>query len=116
MFIIKQSGTFFWPVKFKLASAEKAGSFETHTFDAEFKRVSADRLRELQAQVLETGDVKPVIRDVMPGWRGVVGDDKQEVQFSEHMLDELLVYPEVQAAIMEAFMEANSGDKARRKN
>lgn len=110
MFVISQSESYAWPVEVKLPAS--GGTFDKHTFEAEFKRMPASRIRELIARE----DILDIdfCREVMVGWKGIVDNNMKEIPFSETARDRMLDVPGVAQAIYAAFLESHSG--ARRKN
>lgn len=107
MFKLKQTDTFFWPVEVQIPG--DGGKFDKQTFDAQFKRVSQQKLYAMREDI-EAGKVTDdsFAREVLVGWRGVT-DDGTEVPFSETTLDQLLDIPTVAASIVMAFTKAHSG-------
>lgn len=101
MFKIKQSATYFWPVTVFVPS--DGGQFEKATFDAEFKRMTLD---ELQAMAEDDLDGKRTTSTILLGWKGVVGDDGEEIPFSETARDDMLAWSFVRTAVLNAFRES----------
>ena len=114
MFVISQSETYTWPVAVQVAVS--GGRFETHKFDAEFKRISQSRFKEIIDQIqAETITDAKLAEEVVTGWKGVMDEDgKTELPFSHIALSRLLDVPAVAAAVVTAFFESRSG--AKRKN
>jgi hypothetical protein len=81
MFIISQSETYTWPVKVEIPVA--GGRFEVQTFDAEFKRISQSRFKEIMDQINEQ-DSKltdaDLAKEVTVGWKGV-SDGGSDIPF-----------------------------------
>ncbi len=116
MFIIKQSDTFFWPVTVELPV--DGGKFQKHTFEAEFKRVTAEKLKDIQKQLVDLDEAAlvPIFKSIMVGWKGVQDQHGEAVVFCDTVFEQLLEFPQVQNGLMAAFIDANTGQAARRKN
>lgn len=114
-FVIKQSASYVWPVAVEFPG--DGGKIVRQTFDAEFKRLSQSRLKELGEQ-LTAGDLDDVTvaAEVLVGWpEGAIKDDEGEpIPFSDSALNELLDLPKVATAIVLAFYDSLAG--AKRKN
>ena len=112
MFKLTQSTSYTWPVAVNLPT--NGGQFDRQTFDAEFKRLSDGRLKEIRAKV-DAGELTDAdfVREVLVGWNGIT-DGEHEVPFSESAREQLLDIPGVAAAIIIAVVESLSGLK--RKN
>lgn len=110
MFVIKKDANYYWPVK--VLSPEGDGKQVTQTFDAQFKRIPQSRLSAL----LKDDDATDAgfAREVVVGWRGIVDESKNEVPFSDGLLQEMLELPGVAAAISVAYLESVS--QVKRKN
>lgn len=112
MFKLSQSETYSWPVQFKLPA--DGGQFESHTFDAVFKRISKSRINEASND--ETMTDIDFAKEVLVGWKGVTNDGKEEVPFSESARDRLLEIPAVAAGVVASFLASSHGKEAKRKN
>jgi hypothetical protein len=110
VFKIKQSDSYVWPVTVEIPIS--GGTFQKSTFQAEFKRIAQSRFREMLAS--ETAD-RDVCREVLIGWKEVIGEDGKDEPFSESARDNLLEVPLVAGAITQAFIESFTGG-AKRKN
>lgn len=123
-FVLKQSSSYSWPVSFKLPV--DGGKFEKQSFDAEFKRLPQSRINEIQADVkvlikasernepIEAGISDQSIADeVLVGWAGVVDADGEDVPFTNAAKQELLNVPAVAAAIIVAYFDSLTGQKAK---
>lgn len=113
MFVIKQSDTYKWPVRFSLPSATKAGQFDTHNVTLEFKRLPQSAL----AQMTSTDGVtdESLCRQWVVGWEGVYDEEQQPVPFSDSAFGQFLEYPSVASTIVVAYIDSMSGG-AKRKN
>ena len=111
-FVLKQSNSYFWPVKVDLP---EDGKLKRHTFEAEFKNISQTRFQELidQSQRGEINDVD-VAREVVTGWSGILDDKGEEMPFVQAKFEELLDVLGVPTAIAKAFIDSRLG--AKRKN
>jgi hypothetical protein len=120
-FVLKQKDSYTWPVPLLLPG--DGGRREKNTFEAEFKRLSQSRLKEIGriARAIEKGeadedemDVQTMAKEMLIGWSGVVDDAGEPVPFSVAALSQLLEIPSVAAQIVRAFYE--SYEDAKRKN
>lgn len=111
-FVISQSSTYTWPVTVEFPA--DGGRTERQTFDAEFRRLTQSRVREL-ADAIQSGELTDadIALEVMTGWSGVTDGDA-EIPFSDRNLRQLIELPLVASAIVVAFFGSLSG--ARRKN
>lgn len=112
MFKIDQSISYSWPIKVELPA--DGGKVEVHTFDGHFKRLSQERIVEIN-KAAESGDMNELdlSKEVLVGWKGIFEGDK-EVPFSEEAKEKLLNIAMVPKAIVIAFYESLAG--AKRKN
>ncbi len=110
MFTLSLSPSYSWPVVLQVPT--DGGKYEKFTFDAQFKRVSAQRMREIGEAIQkgETTDVA-ICREVLVGWKGIVDAERQEIPFSEEALEKLLSVGNAAAAIVLTFLESYSGAK-----
>lgn len=115
MFVIKQSNSYTWPVSVEFPVDN--GKFEKQTFDAEFKRVTAERKNQIIDEIKsgETTDEK-ICNEVLIGWKGVVDDKGDEMPFSEAAKKQLMSIALVSGAVAVAFLASLSGNAAKRKN
>lgn len=109
MFVLSQSQSYSWPVTVELPTS--GGKFEKSTFDAEFKRVSQSRIKEIQKQI-EANEItdSDFCRDVLVGWKGIQ-DESGEIPFSEGARDRLIDVALVAGAIVKAFFTSLAGGK-----
>lgn len=110
MFKIKQSSSYTWPVKFDVPI--DGGTFRPETFDAEFRRIPQSGFKALLEALKPDAEA---CREVLIGWKGVIGEDGQEMQYSESARDNLLEVPLVAGAIISAFIDSYTG-RAKVKN
>ncbi len=110
MFKIKQSDSYTWPVKFEVPV--DGGGFKAETFDGEFLRITQSRFKAMMESL--TPD-REICREILIGWKGVIGEDGQEMPFSESARDKLLDIPLVAGAVVTAFLDAYTG-RAKVKN
>ena len=112
-FVLKQSNSYQWPLKLRIPV--DGGKKEVSTFDAEFKRLSEDRISEMRkrARDIELGrveedeiDEKTMVREVVVGWSGVVDDNGEPIAFSQSALEQLLSIATVPNQVLRAFFES----------
>lgn len=112
MFVLSQSTSYTWPVTVEFPVS--GGKYEKATFDAEFKRVTQSKIRELTEAAGAGKLTDPdFAREILVGWSGITNPDG-EVPFSAQALNSLLEMPLVASSIVRAFFESISG--ARLKN
>jgi hypothetical protein len=96
-------------VKVIVETPNESGRHDKSDFMAEFKRCDIDALEELRKDPqLE------VLRKVLVGWDGLIGDDNQPVLYNPTTLEALLAIPQAVFALIEAFW--GSIAKAKEKN
>jgi len=112
-FVLSQSTNYSWPVAVEFPI--DGGRFDKQTFDAQFKRLPQDRIRQVWDQI-QAGDIddEGLCREILTGWNGITDDKGSEIPFSEKARDQLLLVPLVAAAIVGAWLDSLA--KAKRKN
>ena len=114
MFKISQNESYFWPVEVHMAT--DGGKFIKQTFDAEFRRISEDRKKEISAEIIAenpTLTARALCNEVLVGWKGVE-DEGSELPFSAVNLETMLNISGVESAVTSAFFDSLTGGK--RKN
>ena len=108
-----QTPTFRWPVVVEFPV--DGGKFDRETFDAEFKRVPQDQLREIGEQ-LDSGAITDLelLDRVLVSWSGIFDESGDEVPHSQSARDRLLNVPLVAGSIVKAWLESLNNGK--RKN
>lgn len=112
MFKISQSDSYFWPVIVNLPGDH--GSRKKETFDAQFKRISASRIREIrdQGERAELNDVD-LCKEILLGWRDVKSEKNEEIPYSVEARDQMLDIQLVASSIIQAFFESLTGAKVK---
>lgn len=111
MFVISQSATYRFPVKFHTPKEDGTGTDE-NSFTAVFKRMTVPEIQELTAR-RDLDDVN-FARAVMVGWDDVVDQSGEKVEFSKAMFETLLTKVGFASAVTRAFTA--SLEDAPRKN
>lgn len=111
MFVISQSATYRFPVKFHTPKEDGTGTDE-NSFTAVFKRMSVPEIQELTSR--QTLDDVTFARAVMVGWADVVDESGNPVPFSTDMFERLLTKVGFASAVTRAFTA--SLEDAPRKN
>ena len=113
MFVLSQSETYNWPVPVEFPV--DGGRFEKQTFDAEFRRLTQPRIREIW-DAIQTGEIDDdgLCAEVLVGWTGIKDADGSDVPFSETAKANLLKMPLVSGAIVSAWLDSLA--KGKRKN
>lgn len=137
MFKLSSELTFRWPIKpiepdpespgmlierkfigiFKTIAPKKAKASDKARREI-LKRATADATVETLTQAnadLSAHDLAAV-RDVLIGWEEIVGDDDNPLPFNDETFAAVYAHDHVRAAIVKAYAEAISQDKARLKN
>ena len=114
MFKLGQSDRYSYPVNVEIVG--DGGARQVFTFDAVFRRLSADEYAAMmrRARDGEIDDIT-IARDVLWGWDKVVDDAGEKLAFSETNRDVLLNVWPVLPALMAAFLESNT-PKGKTKN
>tara|TARA_R100001443_G_scaffold62527_1_gene72440 strand:- start:967 stop:1311 length:345 start_codon:yes stop_codon:yes gene_type:complete len=112
-FTLKQSNTYRWPVQIDIPV--DGGKHERHTFDAEFKRVTQSRIREMGEQI-ENNEITDadLVTEVLLGWDGINDEDGNAIKFSQKSLADLVDIPMLATSISKSFFDSLAG--AKRKN
>lgn len=112
-FVLSQSESYSWPVAVEFPV--DGGRFDRQTFDAQFKRLPQDRIRQVWEQIQSNElDDDGLCNEILVGWTGVKDGKGADVPYSEKARADLLRVPLVAAAVVSAWLDSLS--KARRKN
>jgi hypothetical protein len=110
MFKISQSESYSWPVIVELPIS--GGRTDKQNFDAVFKRLPQSRIKEIGEQIKsEEITDEQLIREIVLGWSGIVGDDGKEVPFSDGALTKLIDIPLVARSLIASWYASISGAK-----
>lgn len=112
-FVLSQSESYSWPVTVEFPV--DGGRFDKQTFDAEFKRLPQQRIREIWDQI-QAGDLTDdeLCDQVLTGWSGIQDAKGSDVPYSEKAKADLLNVPLVAAAVVSSWLDSLS--KGKRKN
>ena len=112
-FTLKTSDSYKWPVAIDIPVDH--GKHERRTFDAEFRRITQTRVREM-GELIESGDLTDIdlVKEVLIGWEGISDEDGNAVKFSNNALMQLCEIPMAATSISRVFFESIAG--AKRKN
>ena len=102
-FVLKQSASYSWPVKFDVP---EDGHYRRETFEVQFKNISQSRFQELIDF--------DIVREVVVGWSGILNEKNEEMPFTKARFEKLLDVLGLATAIATAFIESRTG--AKRKN
>jgi hypothetical protein len=110
-FVLSQSPAYKWPVEIKIAA--DGGVHEKFTFDAEFKRLPSERVKEVlyPGEDAKSPTDEDFCREIVLGWSGIKDDKGADVPFSQDALEKLLKIHPAPAAISKAWIESISGAK-----
>lgn len=108
MFNIDVSPSYWWPVKFSLPRVTGA-TYDTFSFDVEFKRLTMSEATALGRRVEEEKlSDSQVATELMIGWKGVQDGNGAPVPFSEHALRRALDVPNLASAVVSTFFESTA--------
>lgn len=112
MFVIKKVESYFWPVKVELP--KDGGSYQKHEFQAHFKRITQSQLKIL----LEgEGDKNPTDKEfcksVVIGWKDILDEEKNPIEFSDESLETLIEIPSVAKTIVVSYLDSIAGSKVK---
>ena len=115
-FVLSVSETYKWPVVVELAS--DGGRNEKLTFDAEFKRLPSERVKQLLNPNEDDEGLtdEQFCQSYVVGWSGIKDDQGADVPFSQDALMTLLRIHPTPSCIVRAWIESISGGKAKQKN
>jgi hypothetical protein len=89
MFKLAISPTFWATVEVEFA-AEKGGT-AVAKFDVQYRRLSSPEMEALSERIrAERMDDRSIAREVMLGWRGLVGEDDEALPFNEETREGVL--------------------------
>ena len=97
-----------WPVTVNVP--QDGGGITKATFHVKFEVLTKEELEELAAS---GGDVPTV---VTRGWRGVAGEDGEEIPYSVEAKKVLVNITYVRHALLDAYAQLQQGREAPRKN
>lgn len=91
------------------------GKKDSRAFDAQFRRFAQSELDELRKQLVSgTITDREFVDRVLIGWKGLIDEQDQPVEFNETNLDRVLELYPTQPSIISAFFKSVNG--AREKN
>jgi hypothetical protein len=107
------SATYRWPVT--VEPPQDGGKFGKETFEAEFRRLPQDQLREI-GEKIDSGTFpdRELLDQVLVSWSGIFDEAGDEVPFSEASRQRILNVALVASAIVAAWLESLA--KGKRKN
>ncbi len=112
-FVLSQGNSYKWPVVHDMPV--DGGKHERHTFDAEFKRITQSRIRQMGEQI-ENNEIteSELVTEVLLGWDGINDEDGNPIKFSQKALAQVIDVPMLATSISKAFFDSIAG--AKRKN
>jgi hypothetical protein len=121
MFKLNQSDTYFFPVTVELPI--DGGKFDKVKFDAEFKRLPRAQIKDIMSRVGTTAPDGSKIEDpinddgvldrVFVGWKGIVDEKGDVVEYSQTAREAVLEIHGVAAGIVRAWFDSLSGSKTK---
>lgn len=112
MFKLEKKDTIKWPVQVNIP--KDGGGFATHEFSAEFKLQEQSKM-DLLIERLKNDDVD-ILRELVVGWSGVSDAEGNVVTYTDEARDQLIDIPYVRSALLKAYFEAATGNRAKRGN
>lgn len=137
MFKLSTELTFRWPIKPIEPDPENPGKLIEREFTGIFKIIAPEKAKasdEARREILKRATADATVetltkanddlkahdlaaaRDVLTGWEGIVGDDDKPLPFNDDTFAAAHAHDHVRAAIVRAYAEAISQDRARLKN
>ena len=134
MFKLSREVTFPWPVKVIEPDPAKAGRLLEHEFEATFAivdpKVTKARNEERKAILRRMADETPLeelkaieaevdehdfvtLKTYLRGWSNIADDDGRAIPFNDDTLRAVYAHARVKNALVRAYQEALSEDKAR---
>ena len=100
-FKVRKVSSYEWPVKVEVP---EKGRFKEETFTAIFRKVSRSQFNSL----IEEGD-EALVDHILLGWKGVVDDDGDEIEFCDSIKAELVDDPLFLRGLITAFSDSVLG-------
>lgn len=113
MFKLKKTNTFSWPVRIKVP--QDGGTFGVSEIALQFEQLPQEAFNDL-VKAADMDFNAELLRKTVRGWEKVCEEDGTPIPFSDEALEQLLSIPWARNAAAEAYMEAVSGNRAKRKN
>ncbi len=134
MFKLSREITFPWPVKVIEPDPSKAGRLIEHVFEATFaivdpeiSRARGDERKAILARMLDDTPIDELkaiqeeldehdfstLKTYLRGWSKIADDDGRPIPFNDDTLREVYAHARVKNALVRAYQEALSEDKAR---
>lgn len=104
-FTVRKVSSYDWPVKVQVPYK---GKFKEETFTATFKKLTRSQFNDL----VEQGD-DALVNEILVGWKGVIDDEGQEMEFSYESMQDLIDDPFFLRGLISAFTESLSGAQAK---
>ena len=100
-FKVRKVSSYEWPVKVEVP---EKGRFKEETFTAIFRKVSRSQFNSL----IEEGD-EALVDHILLGWKGVVDDDGDEIEFCDSVKAELVDDPLFLRGLITSFSDSVLG-------
>lgn len=104
-FKVRKVSSYEWPVKVQIPDN---GRFREETFTGVFKKLSRSAFNDL----LEQGD-DALVQEILVGWKGIVDDDGEPIEFSHGMLREFSDDPHFLRGLINSFSDSITGAAAK---
>ena len=97
-FKVRKVSSYEWPVK---VDVPEKGRFKEETFTAVFRKISRSEFNSL----IDDGD-EVLVDHILMGWKGIVDDDGDEIEFCDDIKAALVDDPHFLRGLISAFSES----------
>tara|TARA_Y100000289_G_scaffold52514_1_gene54048 strand:- start:257 stop:580 length:324 start_codon:yes stop_codon:yes gene_type:complete len=104
-FKVRKVSSYEWPVK---VDVPEKGRFKEETFTAVFRKISRSQFNSL----IDDGD-EVLVDHILMGWKGIVDDDGDEIEFCDDIKAALVDDPHFLRGLISAFSESLVGAQAK---
>lgn len=118
MFKIETDFQYWWPVRVRMPSQAKPGTFDTAKLDVKFRALDEDAVRKMVADLnnlpeeQRAGHEHDVIISACLDWRDVVDDAGEPIPFSEENLRASMRSAQFRNGLYEAYRWSTTGPAA----
>ncbi|MER8964494.1 hypothetical protein NKI25_02020 [Mesorhizobium sp. M0808] len=122
-FVLAKEYLYWWPIKIELPDPDKPGKWKTMSYTHQFAGVGEDEANALNKEIeaLPTAEAKrarehDLLIKASRGWRDVVGEDGNEVEYSEDVFRDALQQTWYRVALYNAYAASLASPEARKGN
>jgi len=116
-FVLAEDYTYWWPVTVHIPDPDKPGNTLSQNFEARFKAVPSERLRELEKSEVggsKAESIEALIREALIDWRDVEAEGGDDIPFSPDALTGALRFSFFQVGVFAALIESAQGGAAQK--